>query len=353
LRITLKFKGAKSLNASWNKICKVTYYENEREIRIKHILIKGGLCMKHHGNSVVSGLISDKDLCKLREAVCVQVEKIYDSCKEKDCIEDAPVIFKRPEKVKHLLRKAINVKARQAEVLDVFADVEPVPFKRGFYTVDVKYFIKVVLDFFVPQYNGGTRIETVSGIVLFDKKVILFGSEGGVKIFKSKFMKHHHDSDGGATLQQDNLPMSKVEVAEPIALNAKIEDIFDDCDCICFCADSVPNSILEAIEDDNHDYREEGVETEEDERGHGSRPKRQVVATIGLFSIIKLVRLVQLLVPAFDFCVPNKECVASTDENPCDLFDTIEFPVDEFFPPQKFDFPGAVEEEKVLRDETE
>ncbi len=51
--------------------------------------------------------------------------------------------------------------------------------------------------------------------------------------------------------------------------------------------------------------------------------------------------------------VPNKECIASTEENPCELFDAIEFPVDEFFPPQKFDFPGATETEKRFRDESE
>jgi hypothetical protein len=75
---------------------------------------------------------------------------------------------------------------------------------------------------------------------------------------------------------------------------------------------------------------------------------KQVVATIGLFSIVKLARLTQLLIPAFDFCVPNKRCVASTDEDPCELFETIDFPIDEFFPPQKMDFPGAIEEERSM-----
>jgi hypothetical protein len=78
-----------------------------------------------------------------------------------------------------------------------------------------------------------------------------------------------------------------------------------------------------------------------------------VFATVGLFSIIKLVRFVQLLIPAFDFCVPNKECVSATEENPCELFETIEFPFDEFFPPQIFDFPGALEQEKVMMGEVE
>ncbi|HPP36003.1 MAG TPA: hypothetical protein PK767_07130 [Clostridiales bacterium] len=108
-------------------------------------------------DKVLPGLISERDLCKIREAVCIQVEKIYDSCKEKDCIEDARVFFKNPDKVNWLVNNAINVKARRAEVVKVFSDVEEVPFKRGFFTVDIKFFIKVTLDFFVPRRNGGIR----------------------------------------------------------------------------------------------------------------------------------------------------------------------------------------------------
>ncbi|MCR4436839.1 MAG: hypothetical protein QHH06_14565 [Clostridiales bacterium] len=302
--------------------------------------------MSYNHDKVVAGLISEKDLSKIREAVCIQVEKIYDSCKEKDCIENAKVLFKNPESMQRIINRAINVKCKRSVVLDVFTDVEEVPFKRGFFTVDVKFFIKVSLDFFVPKMTGGTRAIPRQGIVVFSKKVVLFGSEGNVKIFKSHYVEPY--SPAASSLQQDNQPIAKVEVAEPICLNAKIEDVldklFDDCSCI----DQVPGRILEAIED------EEDVEFDSDERGtdearhEGHIPSRRVVVTIGLFSIIKLARLVQLLIPAFDFCVPNKECIASTDENPCELFETIEFPVDEFFPPQKFDFPGALEEEEEM-----
>ena len=304
--------------------------------------------MKHHGDQVVSGLISERDLCKLREAVCVQVEKIYDSCREKDCIEDAEVIFRRPERVRRLLDRAVSVKCKRADVVDVMADVEPVPFKRGFYTVDVRYFIKVCLEFLIPEFNGGTRSVSVSGAVIFDKKVILFGSEGGVKIFKTYYTMACENNSGDSALQQNNLPIAKVEVADPISLNARIKDVFED--CIICCADKIPSRVMEILDDDLDDL-EEDEELEDDARGHD--PQRQVVAKIGLFSIIKLARLVQLLIPAFDFCVPNRECIASTDQDPCELFDTIEFPVDEFFPPQKFDFPGAVEEEMEIRQETE
>ena len=58
--------------------------------------------------------------------------------------------------------------------------------------------------------------------------------------------------------------------------------------------------------------------------------------------------MIPLLIPAFDFSYPYKHCPAGTDDNPCELFDTFDFPFDEFFPPQKFDFPGATEHERLL-----
>lgn len=307
--------------------------------------------MSHDHGRVVAGLIHERDLCKIREAVCIQVEKIYDSCKEKDCIEDARVLFKNPRKAQWLISKAINVKCRRAEVINVFSDVEAVPFKRGFYTVDVKFFIKVTLDFFVPnQGTFNSRIYTVPGLVVFDKKVILFGSEGNVKIFKSHYVQHGIDDPVKSSLQQDNLPIAKVEVAEPIALNARVEEIVQKCcrdDSIC--EDNIPRVVAEALGDTDDDIDDIEAVMAGDERGLSV--ERRVVASIGLFSIIKLARFVQLLIPAFDFCVPNKQCVAATEENPCDLFDTIEFPVDEFFPPQKFDFPGALEQERAMSDD--
>ena len=40
-----------------------------------------------------------------------------------------------------------------------------------------------------------------------------------------------------------------------------------------------------------------------------------------------------MLIPAYDFCVPQKECVTSSDD-PCELFSQIDFPTNEFFPPK-------------------
>lgn len=290
---------------------------------------------------VVPGALCPGDINRVREAVCIQVEKIYDSCREKDCIENAPVLF-RPG-VQRLIDCAINVKVRKANVIDVYADIEEVPFKKGFYTVDIKYFILVTVDFFIPNgpRPGLVDIVTRKGLVLFDKKVILFGSEGGVKIFKSFFDER---TDGTHKLQQDNLPISKVEVAEPIALNARFAEVEEN-HKHCHCVDQMPRNIVDLLDDDEIG----NVSDENDSRHHHHHTTKIVEATLGIFSIIKLARFVQLLIPAFDFCLPNRECIASTEENPCELFDTIEFPLNEFFPPQKFQFPGAEEAENRMR----
>jgi len=66
-----------------------------------------------------------------------------------------------------------------------------------------------------------------------------------------------------------------------------------------------------------------------------SGEQKRVYVSLGLFSIVKLQRDVQLLIPAYDFCVPDKECQTSTESNPCELFEKLNFPVDEFFPPTK------------------
>lgn len=282
-------------------------------------------------DQVVAGLIDGEDICRLREAVCVQVEKVYDHCREKDCIEDAVVEFL--DDVQCLIDKSIKVRATEAKVIKVYTDLDDVPFKRGFFTVNIRYKVKVKVEFTYRDQFGNCVTDSKIGFVWFSKTIILFGSEGQVKIFTSVNPSNNFgpDEDGcGAAVQQDNEPNVKVEVAEPLVLNTQIKRVRHSKVC----------SVGAAFDE------EEDCGCDNVAAGKRIFPARRVVVTIGLFSIIKLTRLVQLLIPAFNFCYPNRECIAATDENPCDLFDTIEFPFDQFFPPQIFDFPVEEEEEE-------
>ena len=54
------------------------------------------------------------------------------------------------------------------------------------------------------------------------------------------------------------------------------------------------------------------------------------------FSIIRLERDTQLLMPIYDYCLPEKECTCGGNEDdPCEIFRHVKFPVDEFFPPNQ------------------
>lgn len=246
--------------------------------------------------------------------VCIHANKIYDQCRDKDCLTDLRVYLTTSGQ--ELVNNAISVKVRKAEILWIYSDIEAVQFNRGFYSVDLKYYFKITLDVFA----GVGRACKVEGLATFDKKVILYGSEGTTKVFSSTMVS------GGADIlgkQKSNMPIASIEVVEPIALSSKVVEPDDPCCCNCCETDlsTVPVDICNAFSD--------GLITSDN--------NKRVFVSLGIFSIVRLERSVQLLVPSLDFCIPQKECVTATDENPCDLFERIEFPIDEFFPPVRED----------------
>lgn len=121
-----------------------------------------------------------------KEAVCIDAGRIYDSCSDKDCLEDLMVVF-APD-AQYVIDAATSVKVKCVEVLTVCLDVEPVPFNKGFYSVDMTFYFKIDLKVATP---GACDPTCVSGVAKFAKKVILYGSEGNVKIFTSRNCCEH------------------------------------------------------------------------------------------------------------------------------------------------------------------
>ena len=112
-----------------------------------------------------------------------------------------------------------------------------------------------------------------------------------------------------------------VEAVDPIVLGAKIVDC---CDCRCCDCDlcEVPPCVCQCFACD--------LTPGED--------CRRIFVTLGQFSIIRLERDSQLLMPVYDNCLPEKCCSSGSGscacDDPCELFQSIAFPVDQFFPPQ-------------------
>ena len=62
--------------------------------------------------------------------------------------------------------------------------------------------------------------------------------------------------------------------------------------------------------------------------------KRRLFATLGQFSIVRLERDAQLIVPVLDYAIPTKECCDAPGcaEDPCEMFSRIPFPAQQFAP---------------------
>lgn len=233
-------------------------------------------------------------------AVCIDAMRVYDSCSDKDCINNLRVFF--TEEVQAIVDESVNVRLRDAEVVTVTTNLEPVPFNKGFYSVDITFFFNLTLDLYSTA--GGTPTQ-VQGTAMYNKKVILFGSDGNVKVFSTEY------GSDPAEAQTLSLPRVNVQVATPIALSAKICP----CSVVSSLQCSVPKCVCNCVGGDPTDEGE-----------------RCVVVTLGLFSIVQIERNVQLLVHSYDFCIPKKECTNSND-NPCEVFSRLDFPKDQFFPP--------------------
>jgi hypothetical protein len=244
----------------------------------------------------------------IREAVCIHTKKILDSCLDKDCVEDLRVYLTRDSQ--NCLDRATSVKARSAELLYVSIDVESVPFNNGFYTIELTFYYKILADAII----GALRPTTVYGLSVFSKRVMLFGSESSAKVFTSLV---NPDGVDKQMMMRCNVPQAVVEVVEPMLLAAKLVDTGDSRRCDNEVA-QIPTIICQCFDDE--------LVT----GGDG----RRLYVTLGQFSIIRLERDTQLLMPAFDYCVPTKTCCDSDgeEEDPCDIFGKIKFPVNEFFP---------------------
>lgn len=255
------------------------------------------------------------DLSAVRESVCIHTKKIFDSCRDKDCVED--LRFYPTTAANELLCSSQMIKGGSAELLYVYTDVEPVTFNRGFYSVDMRFFYRVTLQVF----TGTPRYTEAEGLCVFDKRCILFGSEGNAKIFSSDTVIDELDVPAR---MRTNLPTAVVSAVDPIVLDTRIADGCQPC-CREAGLTEIPSFIAQAFSQD---------------LVFCDNNCRRYYVTLGQFSLVRLERDTQLLVPVYDYCIPQAECTGGDQEDPCGLFRNVGFPVGEFFPPNTVEMPS-------------
>ncbi len=112
--------------------------------------------------------------------------------------------------------------------------------------------------------------------------------------------------------------MSVVEAVDPLILSMKLVNVCDCRPCDCGVTE-IPGCVSDAFGDELLQ----------------SGDVHRLYVTLGQFSIIRLERDTHLLMPVYDYCLPEKECACGdcSQEDPCEIFRQVKFPVNEFFPP--------------------
>jgi len=109
------------------------------------------------------------------------------------------------------------------------------------------------------------------------------------------------------------------EAVDPLILGMKLMEVCDCRPCECAWAE-IPEGVAACFG--------EPLVTGGD--------NRRLFVTLGQFSIIRLERDAQILIPMYDYCVQEKDCTcgggAPCVEDPCEQFRKIQFPVNRFFP---------------------
>lgn len=249
---------------------------------------------------------------RLREE-CIIALKVYDSCRQQDCLTYDEIGPARAAECTCIAGEHIN----EGDVIDppneaaavtidklkvkkiIIVEKEPNPFRNGFWDIDLKYVFEYRLTF---READGSVIGSIKANSIFNKKITLFGSVGSDLVISTDLLKGCNDS---TTLDSD--PFILVE-AKAVALSAELK----------------------------YQRRRSPI-------GSDVRPPEpnEVRVVIGLFTIIKLFRIVNLSVESRGFCIPE-ECEEISPLNPCEFFDSLDFPMDIFAPPQRPEFVAGL-----------
>lgn len=244
------------------------------------------------------------------DTVCIETNRILDSCRDRDCYENVRVYLS--DYGNEILERTGNVRAKSAKLMWSNIGLDPIQFNHGFYAITIRFYIKVVFEACISC----GRSQELEGIAVLEKRVILYGGECNVNVFRSS------DECGFCACPEpcygtQNTPTAVVEVVEPVLLGCKIMEKASDCNCCCCCCENdVPERMLQQFEappcfDDDH-------------------AQRFLTVSLGIFSVVRIVRPTQLLVQASEYAIPEKECVTVEEDDPCHVFRTMPFPSNAF-----------------------
>ena len=243
-----------------------------------------------------------------KETVCIETNRILDSCRDRDCYENVRVFL--TDCGREIIEHTSAVRVKSAYIKQANISLDPVQFNRGFYAVNIRFYIKLTFEACV----GNGRSQEFDGVAVIEKKVILYGGECNANVFRSNGGFSDFCAYPEPCRKEVNVPFAVVEAVEPIVLGVNIlEDKHCCCSCCCCC--DIPESVASSL-NGNLPY-------DDDDR-------RYLAVSIGIFSVIRIVRPGQYVISATEYIIPDKECISPSNDDPCSVFKSMAFPASEF-----------------------
>ena len=146
-------------------------------------------------------------------------------------------------------------------------------FNKGCYLVKIKFFFKCTFELSLGLKNA----TEITGMTTYEKKCVLYGSEGATKTYSSESGCSDNCTGGNSLI-------ANIEVVEPVMLGCKLADkcFIKGCECE-FDPCAVPGIVSGCFNDCLCD---------------SAQCEKRVLVTLGIFSIVRLVRRTQLVVPS-------------------------------------------------------
>ena len=238
------------------------------------------------------------------DTASIETNRILDSCRDRDCYENVRVYLSHYGN--EILERTGSVRAKSAKLMWSNISLDPIQFNRGFYAVTIRFYVKVTFEACISC----GRSQELDGIAVLEKRVILYGGECNVNVFRSS------DECGFCSCAEpcygmQNTPTAVVEVVEPVLLGCKIMEKVSECNCCCCCESDVPEAMMNAF-DAPPCFTDDA--------------QRFLTVSLGIFSVVRIVRPAQLLIQATEYAIPEKECVSVEEDDPCHVFRTMPFP---------------------------
>ncbi len=266
-----------------------------------------------------------------RETVCIDTMRVLDSCRDRDCYEDVRVYL--TPSGQDLIDRTATVRTIDAKIVGTSIAVDEVPFNRGFYRINVRFYIRLKNEACVC---AGTSRDFYA-LAVAEKSVVLYGGEASTSVFRSDAYSGFCTTactanNAGCT------PTAVVETVAPIVLSGRVvccdggvsSACSGSCSCGCSCSCDCRNhacgcEIGETIPAEICAAFPEGLIQMPLDNAN------RYVVSIGIFSVIRLERPAQYLISAAEYAVPDKEChAAENDDAPCCLFRSMAFPANAF-----------------------